>query len=115
MSMNPFLKCFYMKLLYNVTVKVDSDIHLEWLEWMCSKHIPDVLATGCFESYKLTRIIDDEDEYGVGFAIQYIAPDQEKFDIYQQLHAGVLQKEHSDRYNGRYAAFRTLMLIEREG
>jgi hypothetical protein len=33
-------------ILYNVTVSVDPEIHDEWLAWMKSKHIPDVLATG---------------------------------------------------------------------
>ena len=104
-----------MKLLYNVTVKIDSEIHQEWLDWMCLKHIPDVMATGCFETYKLTRILEDEDEHGIGFAIQYIAPNREVFQLYQDEFAQNLQNEHSVRYNGRYVAFRTLMLIESEG
>mgnify|MGYP002347735554 CR=1 FL=1 len=37
-----------MKLLYNVTIKVESDIHHEWLEWMKTVHIPDVMATNSF-------------------------------------------------------------------
>ena len=35
-------------LVYNVTVKVNTDIHEEWLEWMKKTHIPEVLATGYF-------------------------------------------------------------------
>ncbi|MCZ2101062.1 MAG: DUF4286 family protein [Chitinophagales bacterium] len=104
-----------MKLLYNVTIKIDAEIHSEWKEWMCTIHIPDVMATGCFEAYKLTRIIDDEDEHGVGFAIQYVALSEDTFRLYQENFALALQKEHSDRYQGRYVAFRTLMAIEHEG
>ncbi len=104
-----------MKVLYNVTVKIDTDCHIEWLEWMISKHIPDVMATACFENYKLTRILGDDDEHGVGFAIQYIAPDMDTFQRYQTQFSAPLQKEHADRYTGKYAAFRTLMLIESEG
>lgn len=82
---------------------------------MKETHIPDMMNTGCFEAYKLTRIMDDEDEHGVGFAIQYVAPNMDTFQKYQSEFAAYLQKEHSDRFNDRYAAFRTLMHIESEG
>ncbi len=104
-----------MKILYNVTIKIETSIHEEWLEWMKTLHIPDVLATGYFESYRLTRILGEDDDHGVGFAIQYIASDMDEFNKYQMTHAKRLQKEHSDRYANRYVAFRTLMQIEEEG
>ncbi len=104
-----------MKILYNVTIKIETTIHEEWLEWMITIHIPEVLATGCFESYRLTRIIGDDDEHGVGFAIQYVASDIDVFNKYQMAHAKRLQKDHSDRYANRYVAFRTLMQVESEG
>jgi hypothetical protein len=104
-----------MKILYNITIKIETSLHTEWLHWMQSVHIPNVMATGCFESYKLTRILGDDDEHGVGFAIQYTAPDMLAFQIYQENHAKKLQQEHSARYSNKYVAFRTLMQIEAEG
>ncbi|MBK8347620.1 MAG: DUF4286 family protein [Saprospiraceae bacterium] len=104
-----------MKILYNVTVKIDTALNTEWLEWMKSVHIPDIMATSCFESYRIARIIGDDDEHGVGFAIQYIAPDMDTFQRYQSNFAKKLQTDHSDRYKNHYVAFRTLMQIEEEG
>lgn len=104
-----------MKILYNVTIKINTDLHKEWLEWMKRVHIPDVMATGCFESYRITRILGDDDEHGVGFAVQYLSPDINTFNIYQNLHAKRLQQKHSDRYANQYVSFRTLMQIESEG
>jgi hypothetical protein len=100
-----------MKILYNVTIKIDAQIAEEWLDWMKTRHIPDVMATGKFESYRLLKIIGEEDEYGIGFAIQYIAPDIEHFEQYNKECAPSLQKEHTERYQGRYGAFRTLMEV----
>ena len=34
--------------IYNVTVNVSDDVHIEWLKWMKETHIPDVMKTGCF-------------------------------------------------------------------
>jgi hypothetical protein len=104
-----------MKLLYNVTVKIEPDSHEEWLMWMQQIHIPEIMATGCFTSYKITRIIGDDDEHGVGYAIQYIAPDHDSFSRYNTYFASALQKSHAERYKDRYVAFRTLMEILDEG
>jgi len=104
-----------MKILYNVTVKVDEVIHLDWLAWMKQKHIPEVMQTGCFESYRIMRILGDDNEHGVTFAMQYICPDMEAFQTYQKEFARNLQQDHADTFKDRYAAFRTLMQIEEEG
>lgn len=104
-----------MKVLYNVTVKVEAEICSDWLEWMKNIHIPEVMATACFESYKMTRILGDDDDHGIGFAIQYIASNMEMFQKYNQSFAPKLQKAHADRYHQKYVAFRTLMMIEAEG
>lgn len=100
-------------ILYNVTVSIDERIHEEWLEWMKAKHIPDVLETGCFIESRISRVHGEEDG-GITFAISYVAPSQEKYDEYVERHAPALQKEHSDRYAGRFAAFRTLLTILEE-
>jgi hypothetical protein len=104
-----------MRILYNVTVKIESSSHEDWLEWMKTVHVPDVMATGYFITYKITRIIGDDDEHGITFATQYVAKDMDAFQTYQSQHAKRLQKDHSDRYANKYVAFRTLMQIEAEG
>ena len=78
-------------------------------------HIPEVLGTGCFESYKLIRILGDDDEHGSGYAVQYVATDMASFKKYQNNHAKLLQKSLSDRYANKYVAFRTLMELVDEG
>lgn len=100
-------------IIYNVTVNIDADVHDEWLEWMRSTHIPDVMNTGCFSESRISRI-HAEEEGGMSYAIQYIALSQDKFDVYQQLFAPKLQHEHSAKYQGKFAAFRTMLSIVEE-
>jgi len=95
-------------ILYNVTVNIDHDIHDEWLNWMRSNHIPDVLKTGCFLESKLSRINGEEDG-GITYSIMYVSPSKEKYEEYQSQHAPKLQKEHTDKYSGKFAAFRTIL------
>lgn len=96
-------------IIYNVTVKVDLDIHDEWLEWMKSKHIPDVLATGMFLSNKIYRVLDQDNSDGITYAIQYSANSMSDYFKYQQEYAPGLQKETADRYKDKFVAFRTLL------
>ena len=57
-------------IIYNVTVKIDNDIHDEWMEWMRSIHIPEVMATQKFIDHQVAKVlVDDED--GMTYSIQY--------------------------------------------
>jgi Domain of unknown function (DUF4286) len=100
-------------ILYNVTVSIDESIHLEWLDWMKSTHVPDVMATGCFKEARISRV-HGEEEGGFTFAMSYVCPSQEIFDEYQKSHAPLLQQEHNTRYSGKVAAFRTMLTILEE-
>jgi hypothetical protein len=100
-------------ILYNVTVSIDPTISEEWLEWMRSTHIPDVMATGCFIESRLSRVHGVE-EGGVTYAITYLSPSQEMLDEYQATHAPLLQKDHSEKFAGRFAAFRTFLHVIEE-
>ena len=96
--------------LYNVTVSIDESIHEDWLDWMRSTHIPDVMATGCFIESRISRVHGKE-ENELTFAITYLSPSQDKLDEYNEHHASVLQSEHASKYNGKFAAFRTLLTV----
>jgi len=100
-------------ILYNVTVSIDASAESDWLVWMKSKHIPDVIATGCFIEGRLSRV-HAEEAGGLTYAVSYVAPSQEKYDEYQEKFAPKLQQEHTQRYSGRFAAFRTMMTIVEE-
>lgn len=100
-------------ILYNVTVSLDPQIEHEWIEWMRSKHIPDVMNTGCFLESRLSRV-HGEEEGGVTYAISYVAESHDKYDEYKAVYAPELQKEHGDKFAGSFAAFRTILSILEE-
>jgi hypothetical protein len=97
-------------IIYNVTINIDHNIHQEWLTWMKEVHIPDVMATGCFLEHKICKIIGDE-ETGVNYAIQYTAENMATYEQYRLNFAPSLQKEVTDRYPGKFVAFRTLLEV----
>ncbi len=99
-------------IIYNVTVNLEEDIHLDWLNWMKTVHIPDVMNTGYFLENKMCKVLStQEDETGHTYGIQYICASMDDLDEYQANHAPALQKDHLDRYSGKFVAFRTLLEI----
>ena len=97
-------------ILYNVTVNIDVTVHDEWLQWMKEIHIPEVMATGCFLENKICRILAEE-EGGKAYSIQYFAPDMTTYIKYQTEFAPALQQEHTQKYGGKFGAFRTLLEV----
>jgi len=97
-------------ILYNVTVKIDADVHDDWLKWMREVHIPDVMQTGLFVENKLCKILHEEAD-GATYAIQYYCQDMKTLHQYQIHHAQTLQAEHTARYKDKYVAIRTLMEV----
>lgn len=97
-------------IIYNVTINIEHDVHDEWLQWMRTQHIPDVMNTGYFIENKICKVLVDE-EQGTTYSIQYTCENMDKLKEYQQLHSPRLQKEHNDRYADKFVAFRTLLEI----
>lgn len=97
-------------ILYNVTVSIDQSAHLEWLDWMKTVHIPDVMKTGMFLESKLLRIHAFE-EGGLSYSVQYLAASAALYKQYELEFAPALQAEHAKKYAGKFAAFRTMMEV----
>jgi len=98
-------------ILYNVTVKIMTQFREDWEKWMRETHIPEVMDTGLFVEYKMSRILGEDENEGVTFAIQYLTPSMEKFREYEENHAKRLQADHTQRYTNKYVAFRTIMEV----
>lgn len=97
-------------IIYNVTINIDDDVREEWLKWMKESHIPEIMNTGLFIEYRICKVLVQE-ESGTTFSVQYTCEGMENLDKYQKEFAPRLQKEHSDKFEGKFVAFRTLLEI----
>jgi hypothetical protein len=87
--------------IYTVRIKVNAEIENDWLEWMISKHIPDVLRTGAFIKSQIMKVPETSE-----YLIQYTAQSREILENYRQNHSPRLQKEHNDLFEGKFSAMR---------
>jgi hypothetical protein len=95
--------------IYNVTITLEESIQDEWLKWMQEVHIPDVMRTGLFVENKICKLIAEELE--TTYAVQYTFRTMGDMEKYQKEHAPRLQKEHKDKFQDKFAAFRTILEI----
>lgn len=96
--------------IYNVTVNVAEEVHLEWLKWMREAHIADVMKTGCFVDNQIVKVLYVQDE-GHTYSIQYKFREMADIEKYQKEFAGALQAEHKQKFGEKCTAFRTLLQI----
>lgn len=97
-------------ILYNVTINVEQSVESDWLTWMRTEHMLDVLNTGMFTTAKIFRLLDVEQSEGTTtYAVQYFADTRERYDRYQEEFAAALQQEAQQRFGSKTVSFRTLM------
>lgn len=101
-----------MQIIYNVTVNIDLNVHEEWVSWMKEVHIKDVMETGLFLEARFSRILAEEDG-GKSYSIQYLCCDMETLRKYEEEFAPKLQADHSSKFAGKFAAFRTLLRVDK--
>jgi hypothetical protein len=97
-------------IIYSVTVSLHRSTEAEWLEYMRSEHIPDVMAAGYFGSHRMLRLLapEPEDET-VTLNIQYTCESMGRLQAYLELAAPALQAAHMERFKDRFVAFRTVL------
>lgn len=72
---------------YEVAVQVPADTAEAFEAYMRRKHIPEILATGCFQEARFERSPEGR------FRTCYLAPDQEALDRYLRDHASAFRAD----------------------
>lgn len=103
---------------YNVTVKIESAIHDEWLHWMQTIHMPEVMATQLFEGCQLHQLLEpqEQEDDTFTFVAQYITATIENYMTYIADHAPALREKGFQKFGDRFIAFRSLLrLVQNSG
>ena len=98
-------------IIYNVTLQPTWSIHEAWLKWMKQKHIPDVMATGCFTENRFVRVLEVDEEEGPTYASQYHADTKEDYLRYISEFAPLMRKDVTDNWGDQLSLFRSLMEV----
>ena len=98
-------------IIYNVTTKVNWRVHAEWLTWMKEEHIPEVLATGMFYSFQISRLLEIDETEGATYTVQFYAHDLKHYKRYINEFASALRATSLAKWNDSAISFRSIMEV----
>lgn len=99
--------------IYNVTINIQEDVHDEWVKWMRTEHIPQMLKTGKFSKALMTRVMVEEEMGGMTYSVQYTTESKAMLGEYYKENAAELRAQ-SKSFEGKFVAFRTEMQVVEE-
>ncbi len=79
--------------VWNITTKVAPEIHRNWLVWLKDVYIPAYLATGCFYDALVLKLLGQEEEDGITYAVQFYARSVDDYKVFAEKHYSVLHME----------------------
>lgn len=98
-------------ILYNITFKIEHEIHEGWVRFMKIAYIPKMMDTGKFIEHKLCRVLGVDEEDGITYALQFLCPNMVTYQLFQEKDAYKIQKEHALKYQNQYVSFSTTMKV----
>ncbi len=97
--------------IYSVTININKETEQEWLQYMQTIHIAEVMSTGYFKTTSMRKgITYDENEYSI-YNIEYTIDTKEDFTNYQLQCAPALQKEVIDKFAGKFTVQRMFYTV----
>ena len=96
-------------ILYNITTNITADMEQDFIDWMKSTHIPDVLETGIFFDHKFFKLLHDSEDGSINYSIQFFTENLDKMMEYERLHAPKLREKTRERYQDKAVSFRSLL------
>ncbi len=97
---------FFM-IIYNVTINIHESVHNQWLSWMQTKHIPDILATKKFSSARIVKVLIEEEMGGTTYSVQYTTDSKATLQKYYSEDAPAFRQEGLRLFGDKMLAFRT--------
>lgn len=90
-------------------MKVDPTVEAEWVAWQKTEHIPDIMDTRLFTEYKFYKLLEQDEQDGITYVIQYFAATATHLDDYLKNFAPALREKAFARWGNKFIAFRTKM------
>ncbi|MFY0253164.1 DUF4286 family protein [Chitinophaga sp. 30R24] len=98
-------------IIYNVTTKIATEEHLRWLQWMREEHIPAMLATGLFSDYRMSRLLEQDEEEGPTYTVQYTTESLTHYQTFLDQYQQALRQRGYEVFGDRFIAFSTVMEV----
>jgi len=96
-------------IIFNITVNISYSAEQEWVTYMKTIHIPEILASKLPLEVKFLRLLTEIENDGSTYTTQFAFLTMEDFLAYQTHFQTPLLEKHHQRFSGQYVSFRTLL------
>jgi len=91
-------------LTYQVKIKINESVEKDWLEWMKTKHVPDVIGTGLVKSFQILKPDSKEQLW----LFHYHFDNRKDFETYQQDFAPAMKEHPAKAFPNQFTAEREI-------
>lgn len=91
-------------LTYQVKIKVDKAIEGQWLQWMKSSHVPDVIGTGLIRSFQILKSTTESQLYHFHYHFNSL----EDYRHYEKHYAPKLKAHPQEKFPNQFESERDL-------
>ena len=95
--------------LYNITVKVNTDIEEAWKFWQKEMFIPAIMNTGLFYKNEFFQLLEQDESDGKTFVIQFFAAERWQYDQFIQDHLANFDNQVEEKWGDQFIDFRTVL------
>jgi hypothetical protein len=96
-------------LIVNTTYNVSENCRKDWLIWIHSDYIPEVIRTGFLVNPRFYRLLIENEPGTESYALQFEVKNQETLDGWFQKYGMNIQETMSHRFHENVLGFTTLM------
>ncbi len=94
---------------FNHTIKIVPEIEGDWLEWLQETHLPEIMATQLFDSFKIYHLLELDDEEGKTYTIQFFTTEMQRYRQFMTDYCPAFDKKAFARWGQQFVGFRTIM------
>ena len=94
---------------YNNTTKMDPAFAGEWLEWHQLEQKPAIMATGCFDSYHIYKLLGQDEQEGITYIVQLTTDSPQRFSEFEEKFESALLRLATGRWGFCSVSFQSHM------
>ncbi len=96
--------------LYNITVKVNTDIEEAWTLWQKEIFIPAVMDTGLFYKNEFFQLLEQDEIDGKTFVIQFFANGRWQYDQFIKEYVTNFNNQTARKWGDQFIDFHTILM-----
>lgn len=97
--------------IINITFLVSDAASAKWITWLRNEHIPGITATGLFHTPQLTKVLSQEQDGGVSYAVQYRSNNVDNIELWHHKYEQTIKAQCHTLFGDEVLFFSTILEV----